>query len=76
MTYFKTIIPFLVAALTSILSTPVPARPTTLRDLALSMISLVTLVSERTINPLQFYKSIDFDNNRNFRNLKIDFSYL
>jgi hypothetical protein len=35
----------------SMLSTPVPARPTTRRDVAAANTSAVTLVSERTISP-------------------------
>ena len=46
---FTTTIPRRVAASTSTLSTPVPARPITLSRSALSMRSAVTLVAERTI---------------------------
>jgi hypothetical protein len=42
-----TMMPRFVAAATSTLSTPTPARPTTLRFLAASMTSAVTLVAER-----------------------------
>ena len=46
-----TAIPALVAASRSMLSTPIPARPTTFNNLAASMTSLVTLVSLRTTRP-------------------------
>ena len=45
---FMTITPRSVAASTSTLSTPTPARPTTLRRCAAAITSAVTLVSERT----------------------------
>ena len=45
-----TMMPRLVAASTSTLSTPTPARPTTLRFAAASMTSAVTLVAERMIS--------------------------
>mmetsp|Transcript_11045 Transcript_11045/g.36670 ORF Transcript_11045/g.36670 Transcript_11045/m.36670 type:complete len:410 (+) Transcript_11045:598-1827(+) len=48
---FITIMPRLVAALQSMLSTPVPARPMTVILLAASMMSAVTLVPDRTIRP-------------------------
>ena len=47
-----TAMPALVAASRSILSTPIPARPTTCNFLAALMTSLVTLVSLRTNKPL------------------------
>ena len=40
-----------VAVLTSMLSTPTPARPMILRLLALASRSAVTLVAERTASP-------------------------
>ncbi len=45
---FTTTMPRRVAAATSTLSTPVPARPTTFRRAARSMRSAVTLVALRT----------------------------
>lgn len=45
--------PFLVAASTSTLSTPVPALPTTFSLSAASSTSAVTLVAERTMSPSQ-----------------------
>ncbi len=48
---FITTMPRWVAAATSILSTPMPARPTTLRRLALASSAAVTLVAERTARP-------------------------
>jgi hypothetical protein len=45
---FMTITPRSVAASTSTLSTPTPARPTTLRSGAAAMTSAVIFVSERT----------------------------
>ena len=45
---FITTIPAAVAAGMSILSTPIPARPMTLRFLAAAMTSLSALVAERT----------------------------
>ena len=53
-TYFITITPFLVAAVISILSTPVPARPTSLRRFPALRTSLVTFVAERTIKASKF----------------------
>ena len=47
---FATTIPRRVAASTSTLSTPTPARPTTFRFVARSMTSAVTFVAERTIS--------------------------
>ena len=47
---FTTIIPFCVAASTSILSTPTPARPIILRFLPASIIADVTLVWLLTIS--------------------------
>ena len=46
-----TAMPALVAASKSMLSTPMPARPTTCSFFAVSITSLVTLVSLRTTNP-------------------------
>lgn len=43
--------PFRVAASRSMLSTPVPARPTTRRFGQQANTSAVTFVSDRTINP-------------------------
>lgn len=43
--------PLAVAARTSILSTPVPARPIIFKLVPASIISLVTLVPERTTRP-------------------------
>jgi hypothetical protein len=43
--------PRLVAAARSMLSTPMPARPITLRLLAASSTRAVTLVAERTATP-------------------------
>ncbi len=43
--------PLSLAAFTSILSTPVPARPIALRLVPAAMISAVTLVPDRTIIP-------------------------
>lgn len=51
--YFMTRTPFLVAASTSTLSTPVPALPTTCSLSAASSTSAVTLVAERTMSPSQ-----------------------
>mmetsp|Transcript_29420 Transcript_29420/g.65251 ORF Transcript_29420/g.65251 Transcript_29420/m.65251 type:complete len:205 (+) Transcript_29420:2495-3109(+) len=48
---FTTRMPLAVACLTSILSTPVPARPINFRFVPASMISLVTLVPDRTTRP-------------------------
>ena len=48
---FITTIPRAVAASMSILSTPVPARPTTLRRPALARRAAVTLVAERMARP-------------------------
>lgn len=48
-TYFITITPFRVADVISILSTPVPARPTSFKRFPAWRTSLVTLVAERTI---------------------------
>ena len=48
---FITTIPFTEAAGISILSTPIPARPTTLRRVAFSISSLVSLVVERIARP-------------------------
>ena len=48
---FMTMIPFLPAAAKSILSTPTPALPITLRLSAISIISATTLVALRTIKP-------------------------
>lgn len=53
-THLRTTTPWLVAAVRSILSTPVPARPTTRSDLAAAITSAVTFVSERTISPSYF----------------------
>jgi hypothetical protein len=50
---FITTMPRAVAAGTSILSTPTPARPITRRFLAASITSAVTLVSLRTTKPSQ-----------------------
>lgn len=50
-THFITMTPLRVAASTSMLSTPVPARPTILRAGAAARTSLVTLVAERTTIP-------------------------
>jgi len=52
-TYLRTSIPALVAESKSILSTPVPALPITLRPYwaPASITALVTFVSERTTNP-------------------------
>lgn len=52
-THLRTSIPALVAASTSILSTPVPALPITFKPYwaPASITALVTLVSERTTNP-------------------------
>lgn len=51
--YFMTKTPFLVAASTSTLSTPVPALPTTCSLSAACRTSAVTLVAERTMSPSQ-----------------------
>lgn len=51
--YFMTRTPFLVAASTSTLSTPVPALPTTCSLSAAASTSAVTLVAERTMSPSQ-----------------------
>ena len=48
---FITTTPRAVAAGMSTLSTPIPARPTTLRLVAASRIALVTLVDERIASP-------------------------
>ena len=48
---FATMMPRLVAAGTSTLSTPIPARPITLRRYAASMRSAVSLVAERITIP-------------------------
>ncbi len=48
---FITTTPRAVADFTSILSTPIPARPTTFRLLAAASSSRVTLVAERTASP-------------------------
>mmetsp|Transcript_1414 Transcript_1414/g.1939 ORF Transcript_1414/g.1939 Transcript_1414/m.1939 type:complete len:212 (-) Transcript_1414:82-717(-) len=48
---FTTRIPLLVAARTSILSTPVPARPMIFKFFPASMISLVTFVPDLTTSP-------------------------
>ena len=48
---FATTIPRRVAASTSTLSTPTPARPTTFSRVARSITSAVTFVAERTIRP-------------------------
>ena len=48
---FMTTMPRFVAASISTLSTPVPARPTTLSRVARSSRSGVTLVAERTTRP-------------------------
>ena len=48
---FMTMMPLAVAALTSMLSTPMPARPTTFRLVAAAMTFSVTLVAERTARP-------------------------
>ena len=47
---FATTIPRRVAASTSTLSTPTPARPITFRFVARSTMSAVTFVAERTIS--------------------------
>lgn len=61
-----TVIPFFVAASKSMLSTPVPALPTTFNDGALLMTSLVTFVSDRTINPSCSYTVLTLLNFRLF----------
>ena len=48
---FATTIPRLVAASTSTLSTPTPARPMTFKLVARAIRSAVTFVAERTIRP-------------------------
>ena len=48
---FITTMPRCVAAGTSMLSTPMPARPMTLSFVAASMTGFVTLVAERTARP-------------------------
>ena len=48
---FATTIPRRVAASTSTLSTPTPARPITFSRVARSITSAVTFVAERTIRP-------------------------
>jgi hypothetical protein len=48
---FMTTMPRRVAASTSILSTPMPARPTTLRLSAAAIAASVTLVAERSARP-------------------------
>ena len=48
---FMTMMPLAVAAFTSMLSTPMPARPTTLSLLAAAITFSVTLVAERTARP-------------------------
>src|SRR5690242_3595804 len=55
---FMTMIPRAVAAGTSILSTPTPARPITRRVAAALRISLVTFVSLLTIRPSRFASSV------------------
>lgn len=50
-TYLRTRTPLRVADSRSILSTPVPARPTTFSPLAAAKTSDVTFVSDRTIRP-------------------------
>lgn len=57
-TYFKTTIPFRVAAERSMLSTPVPALPTTRRFDTVARISAVTFVSDLTIRASCFCKTI------------------
>lgn len=57
--YFMTRTPFLVAASTSTLSTPVPALPTTCSLSAASSTSAVTLVAERTMSPSQSWRGSD-----------------
>jgi len=54
--YFITMIPLLVAASQSMLSTPVPARPMIFKLVAALITSAVTFVAERTIKPSYFYK--------------------
>ena len=49
--HFMTMIPCFVAASRSMLSTPVPARPISLRRDPAAMTSAVTFVAERTIRP-------------------------
>lgn len=51
-----TIIPLLVAASQSMLSTPVPARPIIFSFVAALITSAVTLVADLTTNPSYFYK--------------------
>jgi hypothetical protein len=53
-TYFKTMAPLRVAACRSMLSTPVPARPTTRRFGQAANTSAVTFVSERTMRASWF----------------------
>ena len=48
---FATTIPCRVAASTSTLSTPTPARPITFSRVARAITSAVTFVAERTISP-------------------------
>ena len=48
---FITTIPAALAASTSMLSTPIPARPMTLRLVAAKINSLVILLAERTAKP-------------------------
>jgi hypothetical protein len=48
---FTTMTPRRVAASTSTLSSPIPARPTTFSRSARSRTSAVTLVCDRTISP-------------------------
>jgi hypothetical protein len=48
---FITTMPCWVAAATSMLSTPIPARPTTFRFSAAARIFSVTLVADRTASP-------------------------
>lgn len=55
-THLRTRTPLRVAAAKSMLSTPVPARPTTRNPLAAANTSAVTFVSDRTINPSYFCK--------------------
>ncbi len=48
---FMTTTPAAVAAGMSILSTPMPARPMTLRDVAAAITALSAFVAERTARP-------------------------
>lgn len=54
LTHLSTMMPLAVAASRSMLSTPVPALPTTRRFVAAAITSAVTLVSERTTSPSCF----------------------